>query len=31
MHQYSLREIAVGYLRYENVVRRFGKIGETDC
>jgi len=31
MHQQSLREIAVGYLRYEKVVSRFGKIGETDC
>jgi len=31
MHQKSLREIAVGSLRYEKVVRRFGKIGETDC
>jgi len=31
MHQQSLREITVGYLRYEIVVRRFGQIGETNC
>jgi len=31
MYQQSLREIAVRYLRYEKVVRRFGKIGETNC